>query len=382
MSKYVGVFTIILLLPLVVFGAVFGSKSLLHVQTASTLDPGRLDFRSNVRFYTKVGDFLGSSKPANFQAVNYWDVQGNALLTVGIVKHFDATVMVRGYQDTHQSNENNTPDDIFVDLKAGNLTLKDTRFNFGGIFSMRFPSGDKHNYPFEAYTAGATEFGFMGIFSYYNDPFLPDRDFSLHVNAGWYYHNDAGKVLFQTPTKTFKAGNNASEFQYGLAFSYPTELFNLNLEWWGIAFINKPDSMAFSRENFSYITPSIVFKPRNWIDFNLGVDIRVSTDTDQSARLVRFKQKSGTGGLDLPNYSSWKVTVGTSVTLSRGTQTLSSGYTGKGAVQRRTDFFENLLKEKEKSRKIEDELRRLRKKREQAEKELEELRQLLEEQGK
>ena len=62
---------------------------------------------------------------------------------------------------------------------------------------------------------------------------------------------------------------------------------------------------------------------------------------------------------------------------------MSSGYTGsQGAVRRRTDFFENLLKEKEKSRKIEDELRRLRKKREQAEKELEELRQLLEEQGK
>ena len=51
-------------------------------------------------------------------------------------------------------------------------------------------------------------------------------------------------------------------------------------------------------------------------------------------------------------------------------------------VRSKVDFYENLLRERQKSRNIEEELRRLKKEREQAEKELEELRQMLEEQGK
>ena len=47
--------------------------------------------------------------------------------------------------------------------------------------------------------------------------------------------------------------------------------------------------------------------------------------------------------------------------------------------QTKVDFYESLLKDSQKSEKIEEELRRLRKEREQAEKELEELRQMLEE---
>ena len=51
-------------------------------------------------------------------------------------------------------------------------------------------------------------------------------------------------------------------------------------------------------------------------------------------------------------------------------------------VRTKVDYFENLLRERERTRSIEDELRRLKREREQAEKELEELRQMLEEQGK
>jgi uncharacterized protein YlxW (UPF0749 family) len=43
------------------------------------------------------------------------------------------------------------------------------------------------------------------------------------------------------------------------------------------------------------------------------------------------------------------------------------------------NFYDRLLKEREKARSIEEELRRLKREREQAERELEELRQLLEE---
>jgi len=51
-------------------------------------------------------------------------------------------------------------------------------------------------------------------------------------------------------------------------------------------------------------------------------------------------------------------------------------------VKEKVDFYERLLQEREKTRSIEEELRRLKREREQAEKELEELRQLLEEEGR
>lgn len=355
-----------------------GSKSLLRVQTASTLQPRRLDFRSNTRFFTKLGDFIGSSKPVNFSAVNFWSVQGNTMLTYGITDHFDATFKVNVYQDVHKTNnEANTPGDVAFDLKAGSFGGAGNRFQFGGMFSMVLPSGESHNYPFEEYAPDAVQFGLTGLISYYNDPFLMDRSYSFHISAGWHYYNDAGKTLFdttETGTSTeIKAGNNASSFKYGLGFSYPTELFDLNLEFWGNAFITQPDSFVFSRESFAYITPSIRFKPRWWVNFDLGLDVRVSNDTEESK--VSF---SG-AGLNLPNYASWRMTLGLNLVLNGGDYRFKGGIGEQGDVKNKVNFYDRLLHERERARSIEEELRRLKREREQAEKELEELRQLLEE---
>ncbi len=354
-----------------------GSKSLLRMQTASTLQPRRLDLRTNTRFFTKLGDFIGNTKPANFSAVNFWSVQGNALLTYGITEHFDATVNVRVYQDTHKKNEANNPDDIQIDLKAGGFNGFGNKTQFGGMFSLVLPTGEAHNYPFEEYAPDAVQFGLTGMFSYFNDPFLPDRDYSLHVNLGWHYYNDAGKVLFDTsrtiPTE-LKAGNNASSLKYGLGFSYPTELFDLNLEFWGNLFLNQPDARAFSREDFAYLTPSIRFKPRWWVNFDLGMDVRVSNDTQESLPPAIFG-----ANLDLPNYAAWRMTLGMNLVLNAGDARFRGGVGQEGDIRNKVNFYDRLLRERERARSIEEELRRLKREREQAERELEELRQLLEE---
>ena len=384
MSKCYMLFLTLILLPYFAFGEGFGSNGLTRVQSATTLKPQRLEFRTNMKFFTKVADFLGQTKPSNFTVVNYWDVQSNALLTYGLAEHFDATVTTRVYQDVHKSDkEFNSPDDIFVDLKAGSFGLSNNKFSLGGIATFRFPTGEVHNYPFETYTAGSVEFGFTFLFSYFKDPFLPYRDLSIHVNLGWYNHNDAGKTLLtrtisDTSVLEFKAQNNATAVRWGLGVAYPTELFDLNLELWGNHYINKPDSLAFSRENFVYMTPSIKFKPRWWINFMLGLDVRVSADKDESSPLVSFVGQN----LNLPNYPSWKLSLGMNVVLNAGTEKIRGGVGEKSDIRKKVDFYERLLKEKEKTRSIEEELRRLKREREQAERELEELRQLLEEEGK
>ena len=369
MFSYYKFLLIFLLIPVLAFSATFGSQGLLHVQSASTLNKGTLDFRTNLRFFTKVGDFLGQPKPTDFNAVNYWDVQGHALLTYGVMEHFDITLMNRFYQDNHKSDEYNSPEDFFLDFKVGSFGLSNNRIHLGFLTSVRIGTGKEYNYPFEPYTAGSIEYGFTFLFSFFNDPYLHDRGLSVHTNLGWYNHNDAGKELFEG----FKADGNATELQYGLGVSFPTELFDLNLELWGIGFVNEPDMMALSRENFMYLTPSVKFKPRSWFSFDLGIDIRVSEDENTSASIA-LKD------LDLPNYPSWKLNLGLNFTLmpiSRRSRP------GEGSdVRSKVDFYESLLRERQKSRDIEGELRRLKKEREQAEKELEELRQILEEEEK
>jgi len=153
----------------------------------------------------------------------------------------------------------------------------------------------------------------------------------------------------------------------------PTELFNLNLELWGISFLSEPDTMAYSRENFMYITPSVRFKPNRWFSFDLGLDIRLTGADDTSSRLLPAPSKN----LNLPNYPGWKLY------MQANFQILPTGaVSSRGDVRSRTDFYERLLRDRDKSQNIEDELRRLRREREQAEKELEELRRMLEEEEK
>ncbi len=378
MSQCYKLFLVMVFVPVFAFAGAFGSRSLLHMQTASTLERGTLDFRTNMNFYTKVGEYLGQNKPANFSAVNYWDVQSNALLTYGIMDHFDATAMVQIYQDLNAKAEYNSPGDIFLDFKLGSFGLSNNRFNYGFMLPIRIPSGKYHNYPFEPYNAGSVEYGFTGLFSFYNDPYLHDRSFSLHFNLGWYNHNDAGKVLYTNPRTGFeyKANGNATELDYGLGFIYPSELFDLNLELWGNNFINAPDSMAYSRENFMYLTPSIRFKPKPWFSFDLGLDVRLTSNENTSSALLPQPNAK----LDLPNYPAWKVNLAANFQLMPLTGEGRPG--SKENVRSKVNFYENLLRERQKSRNIEDELRRLKKEREQAEKELEELRQMLEEQGK
>lgn len=358
-----------------------GSKGLLHVQSASTLNARRLDFRSNMNFFTKVGDFLGQTKPANFTVVNFWAVQGNALLTYGIADHLDATLTTRVYQDVHKTNEFNTPGDLFLDIKAGSFNVLNNRINLGAQTSFRFPTGEDVNYPFENYTAGALEFGIKGLFSYYADPFLNHRDISFHANVGWYNYNDAGKTIFSvtaldSTVTEFTAGNNATSLQYGLGFIYPTELFDLNLELWGNTFLNQPDSLALSREDFLYITPSVRFKPKWWFNLDLGLDVRVSTDKDETSTQITFLDQ-----LELPNYSSWRLHFGLNFVLNAGDDRIRGGISENADIRDKVDFYERLLQEREKTRSIEEELRRLKQERERAERELEELRQLLEEEG-
>ena len=349
-----------------------GSKSLMHTQTARTFDSGRFEIHTDLNFFTKLAENLGNINPDDFDAANYWLVNSGIALTYGVSDNFDLTVAPGIYQDTHTTNEFNLPDDIRVSLKAGSFDFLDRQMYGGIITSIKFPVGEDHNYPFTYYSSGAIEYGFTGALSYYADPYIPDRSFSAHLNLGWWNFNEAGEELRKGKNATV----NSSQFLYAVGFLYPTEMFDFQLELTGATFLEQPDKFVFGREDWMYVTPSIKYKPFGWFAFNFGVDIRVSSDKDESVGLPVFEN------LDLPNYSSWKAHIGFEITLLPLTSaTQSAAQVGKNQFNKRVEFFQQIIEDREKSENIKEELDKLKEEREAAEKELEELKQILEEEG-
>ena len=367
----------ILLINLLMFTLVFsqapnGSKSLLHLQTGRTFDEGRFEIRSDLNFFTKLAENAANLNPASFKAANYWLVNSGLALSYGITDNFDLTVAPGIYQDTHTSNEYNLPDDIRVALKAGSFDFAERKMYGAFGIGIKFPVGEDHNYPFTYYSSGAIEYGINGALSYYVDPYLPDRSLSLHLNLGWWNHNEAGKEVWKKLTSNV----NSQELQYGVGALYPTEMFDFMLELTGAHFLTQPEKFVFGREDWMYVTPTVRYKPLGWVNFNFGIDILASGSKDESVGLPVFEN------IGLPNYSKWKAHIGIELTILPITAgSMSSSQIQRNQFNQRVEFFQKIIEEREKSENIKEELDKLKEERESAEKELEELKQILEEEG-
>jgi len=364
-----------------------GSKSLIHTQSARTFESGRLEVHSSMNFFTRASDFIGSgAKPADFKAVNYWLVSGNMALTYGIMDHLDFTVAPRIYQDTHYSNEYNLPGDVFLTFKGGSFAFAGRRMYGALMTTIRLGTGQVHNYPFTEYASGATEYAFTGALSYFMDPYLPDRSFNAHLNVGWWNHNEASHMLFPE-TKNSKgvvtiperdATKNSTELQYALGLVYPTEMFDYRLELYGTNFISQPDEWVYSRENYTYLTPSIRYKALSWISMDFGIDIRISSDKNTTAGVPDKTSEN----LDLPNYSAWKVQMGLNIKLLPFTSNRkTAAEVERDQFNQRVKFFQKIVQDRQRSEQVEEQLDQLKEERKQAEKELEELKQIMDEQN-
>ncbi len=352
-----------------------GSYTLIHTQTARTYEPGRLVLKTNMNFWTKLAKYIGdpSLKPSDFKELNAWVAQGNINFTYGIVNHLDLTMATMIYQDTQTGEKKyNLPDNITLMMKFGNYAFAKRMFMFSGIIASKFFTGEKWNYSMAQYQSGGVEYGLSTALTYFSDPYLPERAFSASLNLGWWNHNDAGRLQYGRLASSV----NAQELQYGLGLVYPTEKFDFMLEFNGMSYLVQPDSFVYSRDDWMYISPAMRYKALSWMSIDLGVDFRLSSGEYSSYRGANLENR------DLPVYPSWKVQLGVNFKI------LPIGVSGKTATERerevfnkRVDYFQNILKEREESENIEQELEKLKEERKQAEQELEELKQILEEEG-
>ena len=84
-----------LLLVIAFCGTLFsqniGSRGLIHTQSARTFEKGQLEVHTNLNFFTRVTEYLGTDTQVeeDFSAVNYWLVASNLAITYGIIDNLD-----------------------------------------------------------------------------------------------------------------------------------------------------------------------------------------------------------------------------------------------------------------------------------------------------
>ena len=279
------------------------------------------------------------------------------------------------YQDNHKGGKGfNLPDDIFLSVKAGSFRVNGSPFVFGGIFEARFPTAKYHNIMFEPYSAGKVSVAFIGLATYSKDPLYPDDNLNIHLNLGYINHNDVGQKLIESDIDTISVNNITQEFIYGLGVKIPTIDFDFLLELHGSVFIqNPPKNLAYSCENYLYLTPGITFRSTRWLSLSFSTDLRLSADSDES--IYGFLSKP----TNVPNYPAWRINLGAKITLLPTSvyKVREKDILIKKAESRR-ELFEQIIKEQRETESAEEELDRIKNERRKAERELERLRRILE----
>ncbi|MBN1406508.1 MAG: hypothetical protein JW956_01890 [Calditrichaceae bacterium] len=358
-----------------------GSKTLLHTQTGNTSDQGQFNINLSTNFFTKAAEYIGSNQAQDVDVAEYWLVAGNIVMTYGIIEHFDATIGLKVYQDTHRDNEYNLPDDLFLTLRAGSIPFGQNHFQNAFLASMRFPTGEEHNYPMAEYASGSFEYGLMYALSFFSDAYLPERSVGVHFNIGWWNHNESGtKYTFNNGTE-YTANRNSNDIRLALAFAIPSTMFDFRIETSGILYLRRPNDFIYSAEEWAFLSPSIRYKPIKGLNLDLGMDIRLSPSDRQWTTAEGVPDISSSVDIS-PNYPAWKIHLGADIELNFASKKLaitSEKNYQRAEAREKIELFEKILKEREKAKDVQEELQSLRKVRKEAEEEIEEIKKILDE---
>lgn len=341
-----------------------GGNGLTYVKSAWNLKPGYLTLYGRTRFFGKVST---QTQPT---AATYWDVQGALSFNYGITDHIELAIAPVMYQDTHRGRTGyNIPDDLFLGLKLGSYNLKGTSLTYAISLDTRFPTAKYHNLPFEPYSAGTIEWGFTGMLTYARDPLYPDDNLNIHANFGYINHNDVGKKLL--PRSNVSVTNMSQQFIYGIGMKIPSSEFDFSIELYGNKFLQRPPQTAYSLEDYLYLSPGISYHAYRWMTLSFSTDLRITEDINNS--LVPPPAP------DLPNYPSWRINLGLSLTLlPTSVYRLSDKDILIRKAESRRELFEQIIKEQRETESAEEELERIKEERRKAERELERLRRILE----
>lgn len=349
-----------------------GGRSLPHINSAFTLPRGQFMLHT---FGSSSYQTVVVSRNGTPTANTFWNVQAAAGLSFASGKHLEWALTQVIYQDTHRGEGYNVPDDLYLNMKFGSFGSKVSPLKAGFSLSSRIPLGENHNILFEPYSGGGIELGVVGMASYSPDLLLPENAFNMHVNLGFWHHNDLGKRLTGAANDTIAVRQSSQEFLWGAGFAIPTTQFDFSFELYGRMFTVKPPVTAYAREDFIYFSPAVNYRPKHWLGLNVGFDFRLTSDKDQTQYLdLPIINK------DLANYPSWRVNFGAKFHLNQTAPPDNRPLfiTSNGRLVPRQKSLENQLDlEQKKTETAEEELEKIRDERKRMEVMLLRLRHLL-----
>lgn len=281
-----------------------GGRGMIHVKSAMGTRPKQLWATWQSRAWGEAADVQYFSDGV-VTRTTFWDVQGVMALNYGVLPHLSLAMSTVIYQDVNTEG----PDDLFgdtsLDIRTGNYQIQNTNAYVGLNLGLRFPTGSYHNILFEEYTAGTTEAGLTGLFTYrYKLPNLA-YDYRIHVNLTYWNYFDKGARLVAGDEyrEISVVKKNSQAFYYGFGLEFPTTLFDYGLEFYGLSWITFPPPAAGGRENFLYMNMSFGYKPHPRFKFYTALDLRLSKD-------VEYTQGPRRTFSQLDNYPGWRVYLG------------------------------------------------------------------------
>lgn len=370
-----------------------GGRGLIHLSSAWNLEKDGMTLHGYTASYFKNSTITGSSGIAT--GITYWDIQGAFTFHYASGKHAEWVITQIVYQDSHKGNNHNgftIPDDLILKLKVGSIGSSASRYKFGFTVGTRIPMASEHNLILEPYSGDRIEAGFITQLTYSPDHLIPESAFNLHINLGFWYHNDTGRYLVSGPPEDqIAAINPTTKFLYGIGFAFPITHFDFSLELIGQAFFNRPPITAYGREDFIYLATGIKYRPTRWISFLAGLDLRLSDFKDttlyhaQGTALPRIND-------ELANYPFWRLQFGFQFNLRKPAPQLpptiefskldtngkNNSYTNKkDKLMKRLKDQEELAKERLQAESAEVEVERIREERKRLEAIIARLRKIL-----
>lgn len=337
---------------------------------------------ANTSSYYKT--VLVNTTPSSQSSVTFWDVQGILAFRYAASKHLELALSEVVYQDTHSGgNGYDVPSDLSFAVKLGSYGRVQSRFRVGLLFQGRLPLAKHHNIPLEPYSSGRFEAGLFGLISYSSDLLIPEAGFNAHLNLGFWHHNDVGKTLTARANDKIAVLDPTRQFLWGLGVVFPSNQFDFSLELFGRLYAVRPPVTAYSREDYTYLTPSVLFRLSNRLSFTAGMDIRLSEDKDKTDYSSGLPQIHA----DMPSHPGWRVRFGARIHMthpepreiekplfSENRSSDASEGIGAGAA---ATLQERLMQERRETEVAEEELEKIRADRKKMEQMLARLREIL-----
>ena len=363
-----------------------GGRGLTHLHTAWTLEKGSVALSAFTTSYYKP--VIYTSPTQGTSSATYWDVQGVLGVNYASGNHLEWNMTNILYQDSHRGTKGyNLPSDLNFSVKLASFGSPQSHFRYGLLMAGRIPIGAHHNIFLEPYSSGKFEAGVTGLVSYSNDLLIPEAGFNVHLNLGFWHHNDTGAFLTGNPNDNISVLKPSRQFLWGLASVVPKQQVDFGLEVFGNMFIVRPPATAYSREDYVYVTPSVSFRPSGRFSLQTGVDIRVSNDYDKTlytsdgTTLVQVNS-------ELPSYPGWRLRLGLKVHLNKSMpreiekplfseEDFEDQPQEKEVLATKIPLQEQLVRERRETEMAEEELERIRSDRRKMEEMLSRLRQIL-----